>query len=115
MARVERVASAIKREVSLILQTEIKDPRLKLVTITDIKLAKDLRFARLYYSVLGGAHKKAAVSKALKSAGGFIRSLIGQRIRLRFVPEIAFTLDESCEYALKMEKIFADLREGRDE
>ena len=113
MSRVERVASCIKREVSNIIQMDLEDPRLKFVTITGIELAKDLRFAKLYYSVLGEAKQKSAASKALKSARGAIRSLIGQRIRLRFVPELAFNLDESCEYALKLEKIFQELEENK--
>lgn len=113
MSRVERVASYIKREISNIILMDLSDPRLKFVTITGIELAKDLRFAKLYYSVLGETAQKAKASKALKSATGAIRSLIGQRIRLRFVPELVFKLDESCEYSLKLEKIFQELEENK--
>jgi ribosome-binding factor A len=113
MSRADRVASYIKRQVSDIIQMELSDPRLRFVTITDIELTKDLRFAKLYFSALGEKPQKDAAEKALKSACGFIRNLIGQRIRLRFVPELMFKLDESCEQSLKIEKILQEINESR--
>lgn len=112
MERVERVASFIRREISIIIQTELNDPRLQFVTITDIKLTKDLRSARLFYSVLGEAKQKQKAARALKVATGFMRKLIGQRMRLRLVPELTFTLDESTEYGLKIDKIFEEIKES---
>jgi len=111
MSRRDKVAEAIKKEVSLIIHDELKDPRLGFVTITGVELSQDLRYAKICFSVLGkeGDHKKTKL--ALDSALGFIRRLIAQRIRLMFVPEIVFKEDRSSEYSVRIQEVLNEIKE----
>lgn len=96
--RPERVQEAIRQEISKIVHDEIKDPRIGFITITKVELTKDLRYAKIYFSVLGEMKDKELALKGLSSAKGYIRGLIGDRIKLRFVPDIAFKIDDSLEH-----------------
>jgi ribosome-binding factor A len=111
MGRPDKVSHAIKKEVSLIIHDELKDPRLGFVTITDVEMTPDLREARIYFSVLGKEEEHKNTKEALDSALGFIRRLIGQRIKLRFVPEISFREDRSSEYGARIEEILNQIKE----
>lgn len=111
MARIDRVAGAIKREVSLIIHDELKDPRLGFITITRVELSADLRFAKIFYSVLGKEEEHKKTKEALDSGLGFIRRLIAQRINLRFAPEIVFKEDRSVEYSVRIEEVLNELKE----
>ena len=104
MSRLERITQTVKREISNIIHDELKDPRLGFVTITRLELTRDLRIAKVFYSVLGDEKQKNNTLSALKSAKGFIRCLIGERIRLRFVPELIFKEDNSIEYSIFIDK-----------
>lgn len=96
--RSERVQEALRQEISKIVLDEIKDPRLGFITITKVELTQDLRYAKIYFSVLGEMKDKTLALKGLNSAKGYIRSLIADRINLRFAPDIAFKIDESLEH-----------------
>jgi len=111
MLRHDKVAEAIKKEASVILHDELKDPRLGFVTITRVELTQDLRYAKIFFSVLGDetAHKKT--EEALTSALGFVRRLIAQRIRLRFAPEIVFKEDRSAEYSIRIQEALDEIKE----
>lgn len=111
MARYNRVAQALKKELSIIIHDELKDPRLGFVTITGVELSEDLRFAKVFFSVLGKDEEYKKTKQALDSSLGFIRRLIAQRIRLRFTPEFIFKEDRSCEYSMKIEKILNEIKE----
>ena len=111
MIRQERVAGALKREISNIIHDELKDPRLGFVTITDVELTPDLRYAKVFFSVLGKDQDYKKTKEALESALGFIRRLIAQRIRLRFTPEITFKEDRSAEYSIKIQEVLEEIRE----
>ena len=104
MSRKDKVAEEIRREVSLIIQGEVQDPRLGFTTITRVELTPDLRFARIYYSVYGQEDKWIETQKGLDHANGFIRRLLGERLGLRFVPEILFDADHSSEYSIRIEE-----------
>lgn len=110
MSRRDRVAEAIKKEVSLIVHDELKDPRLGFVTITGIDLTQDLRYAKIFFSVLGKDEERKKTKEALDSALGFIRRLIGQRIRLMFVPEIIFKEDRSSEYSVQIQELLDEVK-----
>ncbi|MCW3490841.1 30S ribosome-binding factor RbfA [Dethiobacter alkaliphilus] len=111
--RAHRVGEEIKREVSSILRTEIKDPRVTgLISVTDVAVTRDLRHAKLFISMLGSEEEQQETLSALSRAVGFIRSEIGKRIRLRHTPEISFHLDKSIEYGAHINKILADLNPG---
>jgi len=104
MSRKDKVAEEIKKDVSLILQDEIKDPRLGFTTITHVELTPDLRFARIFFSVYGDEKQWEDTQAGLEHAAGFIRRLIGDRLGLRFVPEIVFQRDHSSEYSILIEQ-----------
>ncbi len=95
--RVERVAEAIKEAVSLIIQRDVKDPRIGFLTVTGVELSGDLRYAKIFISVYGGRKEKAKSLKGLQSATRFIRGEIGRKVKLRYTPEIVFKWDESIE------------------
>jgi ribosome-binding factor A len=96
--RPERVQEALRQEISRVVLEEIKDPRIGFLTITKVDLTNDLRYAKVYFSVLGGAKEKALALKGLNSAKGYIKGIVADRIKLRLVPEISFRIDESIEH-----------------
>ena len=104
MSRKDKVGEEIKREVSLIIQEELHDPRLGFTTITRVDLSSDLRFARIFFSVYGDAEQWKNTQVGLEHAAGFIRRLLGERLGLRFVPEIVFQSDHSSEYSILIEQ-----------
>ncbi len=114
MSRSDKVAQAIKKEVSSIIHDEMKDPRLGFVTITRVELTDDLRFAKIFYSVLGEEEARKKTGEALGSALGFIRKLVSERIKLRFSPEMVFKVDRSGEYSMHIEEILNELK-GRED
>ena len=95
--RPERVQEAIRQEISKIVHDEIKDPRLGFITITGVELTRDLRYARVYFSVLGEDKEKHLALRGLKSAKGHIKGLLSDRIKLKFMPDIEFKIDDSLE------------------
>lgn len=106
MGRVEKVAQAIKKEVSSIIQRELGDPRLGFITIMHVEVTKDLQIAKVYCSVMGAQDKKDKAMEGLESARGFIRRLLSQRLDLRLSPELVFKLDKSVDYSIEIsEKI----------
>lgn len=111
--RSERVASLIQEEVSKMLVHELRDPNLAMVTITKVRLTDDLRDAKIYYSVLGDDDRKQEVSEALDRAKGRIRSELGRRIKLRFVPTIRFFYDDTTEYANHIESLLKKINDEK--
>ncbi|MGI0488721.1 30S ribosome-binding factor RbfA [Pantanalinema rosaneae CENA516] len=97
--RVARVAEQIKREVSLMLLNDIKDDRVGagMVSVTEVDVSGDLQHAKIFVSIYGSNEAKAETMAGLKSATGFVRSELGQRIRLRRTPEVVFLEDDSLE------------------
>lgn len=102
MSRIEKINQALKEEISNIIQNELNDPRLGFITITNVEITKDLRYAKVNFSVLGDAPQIQKVEKGLKSASGFIRKLIAERIRMRYAPELVFKRDNSAEYSVRI-------------
>lgn len=115
MDRIDRINQAIKEEISNIVQREVKDPRLGFVTITRAEVSRDLQHARVYFSVLGEKEKADAAQEGLDSARGFIRKLVGQRVRMRYTPEIEFIFDRSIEYGIRIEETLAEIKNERTE
>lgn len=107
--RVARVAEALQESIAELIQREIKDPRVGMVTITRVAVSPDLRHARVYFSRLGGEAERRRSLEGLRSAAGFIRSQVGRRLRLRVAPEIRFEFDENIEYAARMARILDDV------
>lgn len=103
--RAQKLAEVFKEEVSRIIHERLRDPRIGFITITHVEISDDLRFAKIYYSILGTDKEKSETKEALNKGLGFIRRLLGQSIRLKFLPEIEFILDESGEYSINIQKI----------
>lgn len=103
--RVSRVEEAIKEELSEIIRTEIKDPRIGFVTITEVKVSADLMKAKVYVSVIGDEQEVSDTLEGLDSAHGYMRSLIGRKLRLKYLPEIVFIHEKVAEEALRLDEI----------
>ncbi len=102
----ERINEEIRKELSQILQTEMKDPRLEsLISVVRTETSRDLKYCKAYVSVLGDEETRAEVKTALKSAVGFIRRELAHRLNLRVTPELIFHLDDSIEYSIHMENL----------
>ena len=116
--RMDKVNAQIKREIgTMILMGEINDPRLKFVTITYAQVSKDLRYARVGFSVLNNNPQEVKdVQQGLNSARGYVRKLIGERIKMRFTPEINFIYDRSLEYSDQINRTLEEIkRENKNE
>lgn len=109
--RANRVGEQMKKELSDIISRKLKDPRVGFVTVTDVEVTGDLQQAKVFITVLGDDKQKEETLEGLEKANGFIRSEIGQRIRLRKTPEITFEYDESIEYGNRIESIIKKLHE----
>ncbi|MBM7644390.1 ribosome-binding factor A [Scopulibacillus daqui] len=112
--RAYRVAEQIKKELSDIVNNQLKDPRIGFVTITGVDVTGDLQQATVYITVLGDDEKKAETLDGLLKAKGFIRSEIGKRIRLRKTPDINFKFDHSIEYGNRINRLLHDLNNDND-
>lgn len=115
--RVERVASLIKREVSQMLMTGIKDDRVGagMVSVTDVNVSGDLQHAKIFVSIYGTDEAKAETMEGLRAATGFVRSELGQRMRLRRTPEILFKEDLSMERGTRVLSLINQLSREREE
>lgn len=110
-----RVQEAIRQEVSKILHDQIRDPRLGFLTITGVELTNDLRFARIYFSVLGDDKAKKLALKGLNSAKGYIKGILGDRIKLRYMPDIEFKIDETLDRTQHIYDLFEQIKKERKE
>jgi ribosome-binding factor A len=108
--RPERVAEVVLRELSAMLLRDLKDPRLRGVTLTSVRMTDDLRRGRVYFSHLEGEPRAKAALNGFQSASGFIRRRIGRELGLRFTPELDFEFDPSTETAARIDAL---LRESR--
>lgn len=107
----ERVSDALIEQISYIIETEVKNKNIQFVTITDVKVSNDLSYSKVYFTVLDES-KIVDTTKALKSAAGFIRHELRERVDIRQIPELNFVYDESIEYGNKIENILEQLKES---
>lgn len=112
--RPERVAEEIRKEIATMLFEEIHDPRIGFVTITKVAVSKDLRQAKVYFSMMGDEKEKTKTMEGLQSAGGYIKREVGKRLKLRHFPDIIFKFDDSLEYASRIEKIIKEIKGGQE-
>lgn len=110
--RVGRIAEQIKKEISTIIQNDLKDPRIAFVTITGVDLTGDLSQATIHISVYGTDEEIKNTLDALDGANGYLRSEIGKKIRFRHTPELFFKLDKSMEYGYKIEKLLKEIKDN---
>jgi ribosome-binding factor A len=112
--RSEMVAKEIKALVSEIVFHEIKDPRIGFVTFTRVELSADLRQAKIYYSSLGEPEAQDECLEGLRSASGFIRRMVAQRLNLRFAPEIIFKYDEGISGSISFSQKLEEIKKRRE-
>ncbi|SCW42378.1 ribosome-binding factor A [Paenibacillus tianmuensis] len=113
--RVGRVGEQIKKELSQIIQSELKDPRIGFITVTGVDVTNDFSQAKIFLSVLGSDEQKEETLKALARGTGFIRSELGKRIRMRKIPELLFKFDASIDYGSKIETLIHQINDGNTE
>ncbi len=113
--RSDRISEEIKKVVAQLIREEIKDPRLPLLTtVTAVEVSRDLAYATVYVSTLGGSAESEQVLEALEHAKGFIRREVGHQVRMRLVPEFRFRYDNSAEIGEQMAR-FIDKVKADDE
>lgn len=103
--RDNRIGEELRKEISDILLNEIKDPDLGFVSIVLVDVSRDLRVAKVYYSVMGSEEDIEKTKSAIKRAAGFVRHEIAGRLSLRYAPELVFIYDNSIEHGIKISKI----------
>ena len=108
--KIERLNHTIQQEISLILQTEVKDEHIKFVTITGVDTTSDLSFSKVYYTVLD-KDKIDSTKEALEKASSFIRTCLAERIDIRHTPELKFIYDTSIAYGEHIEEIIENIHE----
>ena len=110
--RAEKIADELKKEISLIINRETKDPRLQNLNINAVKVSDDIGIATVYYSIIGQSISKADSSldkSILKKFSGMVRSRLARTMKIRRVPVINFRFDESIEYSQNIERLLQDL------
>ncbi len=113
--RSARVGEQLFKEIAELIEHRVKDPRVRGVTLTGVDMADDLKFAKVYFSVLGDEVDLEDSQQGLLSAKGFIKREIGRRMELRYVPELDFRHDPSLKRGEKMEKLLDRLRPEESE
>jgi ribosome-binding factor A len=109
--RPQRLALQIQQEVSLMLSRDMKDRRVGFVTVTGVQLTPDLRHARIFISMMGSESEKKESLEALNHATGWVRHELGQRIRMKFLPEVVFQFDTSQEYGEHIDRLIDEIHE----
>jgi ribosome-binding factor A len=116
-ARSLRVADQIQRELAEIIRTELKDPRVAMITLTGVEVTADYAHAKVFYTLMGSAEQRAETEVGLKKAGGFLRSQIARRIKLHSIPQLHFVYDASVERGFELSRLIdaavADSKEPR--
>ena len=108
--RADRVGGLIQQALSDIILRKVKDPRLNLATITGVKLTRDLKIARVYFSIPGGPDKAKDASSGFNSAAGYIKVALARQIELRYMPDLEFYYDESFDYGSKIDKLLKSIQ-----
>ncbi len=110
-SRSDRVSGLILKEVSWIISNEVKDPGIGFVTLTGVDISVDLRYARIHVSIMGSEEEKEKSLKALNRARGYIRSSFGNRVRMKYLPEMTFVLDRSLEKVKRIDDLLKEITE----
>lgn len=113
--RTQRVGDLMRREIGEIIDRKLKDPRIGMVTVTGVSVTPDLRYARVYFTVLGEQEELQQARDGLESARTFIQGEVGRRIRIKYTPELSFHFDESLQRGIHIDNILKELKEDHDE
>lgn len=110
--RMQQINELVKQEVGKILTERVRDPRVRMVTITEVRTTPDLQLSRVYFSVLNEEENLDKAREGLERAKGFIRKLLGDRLTIRYTPELQFFYDESTARGDRIMRALRDLREA---
>lgn len=112
--RINRINEEIKKEISAVIR-ELKDPRIgEMTSVIAVDVTKDMRWCKVFVSVLGDESKQNDTIKGLKNAAGFVRKEIGHRLGLRYTPELIFNLDHSIEHGAHINEVLNSISEDKD-
>lgn len=104
-SRAERVGGHIQKVLSDIMQKKIKDPRLEMIVITGVRVSRDLKVARIFFSTSSGTKRTDEVAEGLKSARGYVKRALARELGLKYMPDIQFCYDDSFDYGSQIDKI----------
>ena len=104
-SRADRVSGLIQEVLSELLKKNIRDPRLAMATITSVKMSRDLKLARIYFTIYGDREKSEAAAQGFESARGFIKRSLARQLGLRYMPDLKFFYDESFEYGSHIDQL----------
>jgi ribosome-binding factor A len=107
--RSERLGELILAEISGLLTRDLKDPRIGFATLTRVELSDDLRYAKVFVSILGSEQEKARALQGLASATGYIRRHLGRALHLRYIPELTFLIDTSFEHGANIARLLRQI------
>ena len=110
--RLARVNSQLQREITRILRSEVRDPRVGMPVVTEVRVTSDLSFARVFVRLAGGGRERDQAMKGLAASAAFIRASLGAELHIRRVPELRFVEDTSLEHAARIEQILKDVLHG---
>jgi len=114
--RTERLGEEIRKEISRILRDEVKDPRIStMASIVKVEVTRDLRYAKIYVSVLGSPEEAENTMEGLQSASGYIRRELGRCLQIRYIPQLNFVLDSSIEYSVEIAKKINEIKQNQGE
>ena len=107
-ARIRKIADAIQRELSELIRLEMRDPRVSMVTLTDVEVTRDNAHAKVFFTSLGDDAQVTSCQVGLQSASGFLRSQLAHRLTIRTVPQLHFEIDTSIERGVRLSKLIDD-------
>lgn len=113
--RAGRINEEMKKEIASIIMNDLKNPRITaMVTITDVEVTRDLRYAKVFASIFGNEEEKKISLDALKSSLGYIRREVGQRIKLRYTPELILQVDDTIDRGMHIDALIRQANEEKD-
>ncbi len=107
-ARTDRVTEQIRRELADLIRLEVKDPRVRMVTLTAVEITQDYAHAKIFYTSLFGEAERASLERGLKRSSGFLRRELGKRVRIHHTPELHFVYDASIERGAELSKLIEE-------
>ncbi|MBR9990859.1 MAG: 30S ribosome-binding factor RbfA [Gemmatimonadetes bacterium] len=106
--RIARVNEQIRRELTFLLQRDVRDPRIGVITVTAVEVSPDLYHAKVFYSVMGSDEDRDSAAEGLRAAAGYLRTEIGRRMHIRRAPELHFTYDDTQRHAMHIERLLQE-------
>ena len=113
-SRADRVSVLIQEVLSELLKKRIHDPRLAMATITRVRMSRDLKIARIYYTIYGDSHKSEAAARGFESARGFIKKTLAGKLGLRYMPDLKFFYDDSFDYGSHIDQLLKKIATGNE-